>query len=486
MGSRRQLFIDDRFTAVMNNLKLTQVLPDLQRENLLLPVRPWETARAGVWSFLLKDPEDGKFRLWYDAYEWDDGIDKFKQDSHSFCCAESEDGVHFEKSDLGLVDFGGSCRNNIILRGAGSGPIFLDPFADEEKRYRGVFWKHRGRGGPWGLLADADSSETWLCHSPDGLRWQRPKEPLVPFWLGATQSVIRDDRIGKWVFYLRAHKSDSGTGMSRRAFGRIEAEDLDRPLPIPSKHENPPETELRSLTDELPIVIDIDDRDPPGAQVYVSNVWKYPSAEDVYLAFVPVWCDPRGDADASDRVEVQLAFSRDGIDWQRPWRRPIISPGPMGATTAGQIFTVQDPVCVGDEIWLYYHRQPSEHINGVPERENVNLARAVWTVDRFAAVEAGSGPGELVTPAIIFSGERLSLNLDAGSSGHARVALEEPDGTSMPGRGLEESAPLFGNETAKTVRWNTGSSVKAYSGRPVKLRIELTNSRLYAFQFSGS
>lgn len=478
VGSERQLFVDERFIASMTNVQFTLAMPDVQQESLLSPNRPWEEGRASAWSSILY--HDGRFHLWYDAYQWSVKSQRIDRKTHCYCYAVSEDGVHFEKPELGLFEVAGTRQNNAVIRGIEGGPVFIDPFAPPEKRFR-LIARKQPLGDLWPELAGVDPNVTWILTSPDGIHWTRNPEPFLPYRLGATQSVVWDAAIGKWIVYLRAHLPLAGGG-TRRAFARIEVDKdgFDRPLPLPASSK-----ERGSLVDQLPIVLDIDDRDRPGAQVYVSNIFKYPRAQDLYLAFIPMWYDARRGDVASDRVEVQLAFSRDGVDWRRPWRTPVITPGLPGGTSAGQIFPLQYPILVGDQLWLYYHGLPELHMSATHHKGNIHLARAIWTDGRFVSLDAfGAEPGEIVTPPLRFTGDQLRLNINAGASGTVRVAIEQPDGTPIPGFTLDDARPRHGNELDKQMKWQGGPDVGKLSGQPVRLRIQLVSTRLYGFQFS--
>ena len=483
VGSERQLFIDERFIAESKGVELVLEKPDLQRERLFTADRPWEAGRAGTWSSLVHEGE--RFHFWYDAYGWDAQAHRHRTDSHCYCYAVSDDGLTFTKPELNLFEVGGIKENNVVMRAVEGGPVFLDPFAPEERRFRALTRWHPIRGSGWSELQGATPNQVWVFSSPDGIRWRRGSRPLLERWLGATQSVVWDDRHEKWVLYLRAHRHRAEGG-SRRCHARLELDRdaLDGEVILEGGADSA--GEQVPLTDELPIVLDVDDEDPPGAQMYVSNVIKYDRAADVYLAFIPMWYDARGGAPASDRLEVQLAFSRDGIQWRRPWREPVIAPGITGSVSAGQVFPVQNPVIVGAEIWLYYHGLPDLHMSPTVQRGADQLARAIWTVDRFVAVTLDHpGGGELVTPPLYLAGSRLTVNVNTGAAGNLQVGVETADGTALPGHGIDDAVPVRGNDVAAPVRWRSGDEIRGLAKAPVCLRFRLARGRLYGFRAAG-
>ena len=105
----------------------------------LLADQPWESGQLN-WANLRV--ENGRFRLWYEAMTADSTGDADTR----LCYAESTDGIHWEKPELGLIEFDGSRRNNIVMDGRlthGIGlhgvSVFVDPNSPPEARYRCMF-----------------------------------------------------------------------------------------------------------------------------------------------------------------------------------------------------------------------------------------------------------------------------------------------------------------------------------------------------------
>jgi hypothetical protein len=215
------------------------------------------------------------------------------------------------------------------------------------------------------------------------------------------------------------------------------------------------------------------------------NAWKYPEAEDVYFAFGPMWYDGRRAPTISDMMEVQLGVSRDGIDWPRPWRQALIAPGAPHMRVSGEVWPIPQPIIRNDEVWLYYFSRPETHRTKTYEKNSGVIARAIWWLDRFIGAGADEGDGEFVTPPILFDGNRLSVNVNAGASGRLRVAIERPDGEPIPGYALADAFPVLGNGIALVPRWQHGPDVEALKGQPVRLRFVLRGADLYSIQFTA-
>ena len=112
-----------------------------------------------------------------------------------------------------------------------------------------------------------------------------------------------------------------------------------------------------------------------------------------------------------------------------------------------------------------------------------HVSIAVQRLDGFVSADAPSAGGHIVTPPIVFQGNRLQLNINVNASGEARVELQDPTGRAIPGYCLDECDRIMWNDVAHTVRWRGASDVSAIAGRPVRLRIVMRAAKLYAFQF---
>ena len=76
------------------------------------------------------------------------------------CYAFSTDGIHWEKPELGLIEFNGSKQNNIAMRRVNGAGVFKDAREiDPTRRYKMFFC-----GEP----------QMTVAFSPDGLHWVEP------------------------------------------------------------------------------------------------------------------------------------------------------------------------------------------------------------------------------------------------------------------------------------------------------------------------
>lgn len=98
-------------------------------------------------------------------------------DTGRICYAESDDGFHWRKPDLGIVEYRGNTHNNIcdIEPGSGSTDVLFQPDASPDRRYLMVIeftaWRHLKKLPPL-----ERASITRFAASSDGLHWTMLQE----------------------------------------------------------------------------------------------------------------------------------------------------------------------------------------------------------------------------------------------------------------------------------------------------------------------
>jgi hypothetical protein len=274
-----------------------------------------------------------------------------------------------------------------------------------------------------------------------------------------------DPRINRYVAYVRPDKPF-------RTIGRTTSEDMIHWTPVQS-------------------VLEPDDDDPPGTHLYGMSV--FPD-RGVYFGFLWVYHPNQL------MIDVQLAFSRDGIQWQRAGRRhPILSYGLPHQFDSHIVMALQ-PIRLGDELKVFYHAKDNAHplvynnetypILKTPlprsqqpwlEMRKVHAGLATCRRDRFVSLDARAPGGELVTKAFPIEGRELRLNADP-ARGEIRVQLDDADGRPLAGFTAADAEPVRGDSVELGVSWKGQKDLSALKGRRVKLRVQLRNARLYSFQ----
>ncbi len=453
VGSEKQLFIDELFFESSTNVTLKLHPARKTGEKNLERERPWESATLNWFNVL---QEGDKYRMWYECYDVDGWP---TADDTAFCYAESTDGIHWTRPDLGLFTYKGSTNNNILFRMIGPPTahsrvhgtgVFVDPTAPPESRYKvvsqGLF--DQGYDAPYRIAG---------MYSADGLRWTRYPKPICLVFADSQYSGFRDEGLKKYVIYGRV----AGRG---RALGRSESDDF-------------------SHFEPLSLVLQTDDRDPPNSDLYNSAAMKYPYAANVYLMFISLF------QHAPETLDIRLAVSRDGIRWTLPERVPFIPLGKSGEFDSGSLYMGQGLIRKGDELWQYYGGSSLNHKEG--ELENLVkpgggriYSRVVSRVDGFVSADAGPAGGSFITPPLNFAGNILKLNVAVHQGGSARVALLDEQGVPVKDHTLEDCLPITADNVDLLVHWKKGADVSSRAGKPTKMCVEMKDTSLYAFRFT--
>lgn len=493
------MFIDDRF--VESRKRIARALnPPANGQIVLEPDESEGTHEFQIQTVL---DVDSRYLMYYET-SWPEPCDEHPSGKCRLTrLASSDDGLHWTRAPVGLIDIGSGKDNNIVMAGA-VGTAFLDPNETEGHRF---WWIGHMRDNPWwqethGTLSrgargsqggDAiKEGAVYLCHSADGINWKRVKDPILPFGCDTRNQCFFDPRCKKYVSYLRGRPG----GHRSRVISRAENDRLIGEWPFDRNPDRPagPHGFYGHLENELPIVMGTDEVDGPHTGLYTPNVHIYRWAEAAYLAFPEMYrlrdhlesCgrDERGRHPNEGPLDISLAISRDGIAWDR-FRTPYVRLGQMGQIDGGTMYMGLGMMLRGDEIWQYSAISPWTH-RGFGKKlpgTDGGIRRLVQRLDGFVSVDAGLEGGEITTPPIVFSGSRLQLNVDCSALGELWVEIRDVDGTPVPDYSLEEAISVDMNGTGQEVWWKGGPDVSRLAGRPVQLHLSMRSAKLYAFQF---
>ncbi|PYV09244.1 MAG: hypothetical protein DMG07_23705, partial [Acidobacteria bacterium] len=374
VGAARQLFIDERFVSNSKGVRLSVHRPRITGERLLVPDRPWEDYWIGGYTTVIQDQE--RIHMWYEVASKRD-----RDGSTGVAYAYSTDGgATWVKPELGVVDFAGSSRNNLVLTGIHGMHVALNrPDAPAGERY---------------LLFAGKPNRAYV--SPDGIRWTPSgKAPFLDpvmnerLTLDSQNVIFWDTRLGRYVAYPRFNiPTTRGTGGIARQFGRAESK-------------------VFGDFGKFQIVFVADESDPVDFDWYTTAAIQYPYAAEAYFMFPAAYHHTPPPPKNDGPLDIQFACSRDGVRWLRPDRRPIISLGFDGAWNGGSLYAGYGLSRRANELSLYYTAYDVTH-GGYAKRDNLGgvITRALYRLDGFMSAEAGYEGGEFTTPLLTFSGDR--------------------------------------------------------------------------------
>jgi len=447
----RQLLVDDYLLADVENLSREVHPPAKHPDNpVLVRENPWEKGGA-IFQFVRRDEQTGRFRMWYAGhvrYALADGTSA----RFPTLYAESEDGVHWEKPQLGLFPFEGSQANNIVIPGGCLYGLHIDPEnPDPAERYTGIVWhepEHVPREG------------YFLYHSPDGIHWTRTREaPLAVSLSNYTmpQSGIGDTSIFRFDRQLGKYVGDVKFVLPGkfRCRGMMESEDL--------IHWTPPRMTLYP-----------DSLDEPDSQVYGHQSFCY---QGMWLGMLRMMHTQRT---GWKQTTVELTASRDGRHWSRVARREDFLPlGKPGAWDADYHDPSWDLVEVGDELWIYYRSQNRNPAATAGVGNAIGVARLQR--DRFVSMNAKSEAGTLVTRPLTFPGRSLFVNADVGKGGYLKAALLSESSEPFDTHTIDKSLPVSSDTLRGKLAWKGAATIPSTGEGHVRLKFEMKNAKLYSF-----
>ena len=457
VGDDRQLFVDDYLIDSMNSVELRLHTP-LPAGTALELGEPWE-GNTCDYHTVFKD--DDVYRMYYrgsshEGYVIDTLLEPEETSvplhPELMCYAESRDGITWTKPDLGLIEFEGSKKNNIVWLDEANETGDMNPFVDgnpeakADERYKAIVWKR---------------NNVFAVVSPDAVTWRlMQEEPIltegpfdsqnVPFW---------DPWRNEYVIFTRGVIGEGSSFKGGyRWIRRATSKDFLNWSPLES----------------------IDTGDTPYEHFYTNGTTPYYRAPGVYLSFPRRFLPdrrPREDSPWPGTSDSVFMSSRDGLQWDRTFMESFIRPGtsPRGWTSRNNLLSSGIVETGENELSMYVlrHRDfPSVHFERVTIRK-----------DGFVSAAAGFSSGELITRPLVFKGGELELNYSTSAAGAIKVEIQDEKGKPIPGYVLEDYPEMFGDEIAGTARWSGGTGVGSLTGKTVRLRFWLKDADLFAFRF---
>ncbi|HZT32369.1 MAG TPA: hypothetical protein VFA33_20945 [Bryobacteraceae bacterium] len=483
VGTRAQLFADRVLVRETAGISFTLHPAGKHPLNPLVKAdRPWEGWRLEIYGNVIYDRRERRFKMWYlgEAPNYYLPSAEGPSSDNPTLYATSSDGIHWEKPLVGTIPALHGGRHNAILAATHLASVIPDEQdPDPGKRYKMICYRH--------LPAAARGYHTMI--SADGIHWAPySRLPICPGADVITGYFDEQRRqyvaLAKIGMEIRGHR--------RRVFHTITSTDFENwTQPVLSLY---PDLEddagsLARIEEVRPILDRPDDAALMRTEFY--GMGFYPS-ESCTLGFAWVFTINNNARYGNQEgpFELQLAVSRDLMNWQRPFRTPCVPRGTIGEWDCGIFVTQSRALRVGDEIWLYYGG--ANYTHGTPclyRREGTgrgtrytgSIGLAKWKLDRFVSVDAGAEGGTLTTVPVVFSGDRLELNARTHPGGSIAVTLTDAAG--RPIERFEQSEPFRGDALRQTIAWPGGRGPGSLTGKPVCLRFHLRAAELYSFAF---
>ena len=419
----KYLVLDSRIIESTKNAKLTLGQITKHESNpLFVEGQPWEPRYDNMYPNVIYDNEENLYKCWYCPFI----VDQRTTETHpnrrkpsltpymdarpagreeALLYAISKDGLNWVKPELGLVDFKGSSKNNIVCRGLSGAGIIKDELERlPERRYKAFYCSNSGYK---------------MRYSFDGLNWG--DEVSLP---GVGESdchanMIWSPELKKYVGILRHYDPIPVTG--NRKIARTESIDSVTWTKSETILEGTPQNQLHDM------VIFRDG----GVYLGLLGCMNYPSKE----------------TRNGVRQHIELAWSPDSYKWHRinPGT-PFISNSKSNNNEYGKMpydwgcVFPSAPVFVDDEIRIYYGASDWYFFDW----RKGGLALATLGKNRWAGYEPLNNNSEaIVTTVPLMLGNRISVTADVGKGGLISVNVLDSENVTVCSQVIRTSCTDF-------------------------------------------
>ena len=466
ISSAVQLFVDDYLIDTAEGMRRTVHQWEKYPGNPVLRAdKPWEFGGRYISDLsVIYDEQEKVFKAWYWTLNDEDSeipTSKIK----SMCYATSEDGINWQKPNLGLFEFQGSKDNNIVMASRWEqikslptlftfGAIKTPRDPDPRRRYKSCFYER-----PPGAKYMSAQDGVWGAISHDGIHWVKSKT-LIMNSVGDTVGFFYDSIHDSYVCF--------GKRYTDRGRSRFQCESKD----------------FVNWT-EPHLILKTDNKDDQPCDLYNNTgfVWG-----DMLLGWLRVFYHSKDPY--KHRLVVELIYSRDGLNWSRmPGRQTVLDVGPDGSyDRTNQSPATGQPIVVGDRMYMYYGADTRYHDGGGEHHGHICLG--TLRRDGFVSMDATPRGGALTTKPLLLTGEQsasepIQVHVNVKSDwGHCRIELLDEAGTPIPGYAGNDADDIVADTVDTIVTWGGRGDIGRLVGRPLRLRFHLQNARLYSFRIA--
>jgi len=485
---------DDQSIPWQHNLKVTLVPAQKYAGNPVLrkgPPGSPDHGHAVLYGTVIKQGD--KFRMWYlGMFETATKDGQAPGWWRPMCYAESLDGIHWTKPELGLVDFNGNKRNNICrIEGDPFSLTRVDDFLsvlfdpqdpDPARRYKVAYIAHMPYAEIHGGMSGIGKKEERVCStvcatSPDGLDWKvvgdRPANAgnerfeVSSLYRFGKFYYVTGQLLAPWAW--RADGSDIGRAMLAYRSPDFVTWSQEKTLAFarPGELTNPP---------------------VPGQHNHMgAGLW---NRGNVLVGLYGMWQDgPPPAPDATEKlrgthINLGLILSNDGMHFREPVPNfQVLSRGPKGAWDHVALLQANAFVNQGDQTMIWY-----SHWDTGGSLDGMEIGLATMRRDGFGYLsrKQTDQPGDFVTCPIAASFNDRTLRVNAeGLSPQSPLTVELLDDADRPIPGFSGAgaAKLTVSGTELKVIWPESESNRLPEHQAFAVRVSFPDQgdeRVYA------
>ena len=472
IGHERQLLMDDHVVEDVRAVRRKVHQPKKHPANPLFSTGTADLNPDTTVTYVsvLRDQDSGLYRLWDSSsvlveiptppgFYWLSRARYY----------ESKDGLQWTAPKLGLVEVDGTKANN-VFKGSDKvsfdsvGVIRTPPRWRDQGRYLMIYNLAPAGRDPHPELI-AGGQELRVAFSDDGVHWTDQKEnPIFRGQSDTANNLTYNPERGVVMYYRRP---PINAGEIRR-IAYSESSDL--------------------LTWSQPEHVVVPDELDPYS-LYCMPVVRY---QGMYLGFLHMFYlrppfQREGEVEKKLKIDVQLAWSRDGRNWERHPERPIfLETGPAGSYDRGRVYIAKGLIEHEDRVDLYYTGHESLHISREVRPGDGHICLASLRRDGFVSL-AAADQGSMLTRPIRHPGGRLRINAKTEPTGSIRVAVRrgdgERDGLRFDEWSRDRCRSFSGDSTNHAVAWEGTTDPASLKDQAIRLEFHLEKAELYSFWF---
>ncbi len=428
--------------------------------------RPYETyfERPSV----IYDEDYEIYRMWYAG----DG-------ERNVLYTESDDGIHFVKPDINLIDTDKYPDNNFVF------------FEGEVNKDGARIYPHHCLGR---VIRNPDKSDLErrfimiyvreslsIAYSADGIRWTTDICSPAGIYVDCTVNLMYDESRGMWQAFGRPamyakderidwhHQRDIfPNGVYRRDVNMLESPDLVHWSASRIVY-RPDETFFRQEADNIKCF---------SIGNYSLGFCAHFSELNEHTSYA---------YDGSQHMFPYMVCGNDTAHMRMTPDKKCLLETKRDGSPALHLLISHPYSMVDDENSIYFLAGGSERYNMTrcPDGHNLRaLYRVKYEGTRFVSRTGDYYGGWLLTRQFILDGSEIEIDAAAAKDtkyGEIRCEIVGEDGAPIDGFTFADSDPIIGDSFHHKLTWNGSDDITALRGKAVYLRFLLVASKIYSF-----
>ena len=190
------------------------------------------------------------------------------------------------------------------------------------------------------------------------------------------------------------------------------------------------------------------------------------------------------------RMETQLAYSYNGLNWYRPNREAFLGLRSYGLQGGGQVYG-QEMLRTPDDRLLFYSSSTMGEHAFYPDMQEAGMDTTgvigpllhELRLDGFCSLKTYAREGLLRTKTVIPRSGGLTFNVR--TTNHTRILVRMLDGETagpIEGYGWDEAVPISGDHLFAPARWADREDISGLVGRPVRIEVAMHEAELFAIR----